>query len=472
MIKVSKLGAAALAIALSVAFATPATASAAGYPVVAITQEQVENGQTYGDGTITTDEKIIYQTTDYEAYRTERAKYSNRDDISFTSRTISGKTNYYIIQRTYKNEITGATGDKKTVAPEVKATDDWFLTKQVYVNAGEPTYLRVNLINGDTSIKGVKSSKKGVLTAEIDKKNSSVSISEFGASYKTDAAGNYYYLSTTGVKTMLPKDKWGYCDTDSAEYKATNGSRASIMIKVNPKKAGTSKVSFKIYNKDGKQTGKASVKVVVRSDSDVFKTLTFGGKSLIQKKYGDTNYINYGRRHGSYDENVSNKTKGKLVVKANKGYKVVKIQVGTIKKAQKYDGYFYDKYSNSFYNEDSEYYSYSESGKYSGLPGVDLNGDGDVLDTVYGIEEANCSMNFKTVKSGKTIALGKYGYAGSAEQTYVSKSKSGNKTRKTTEKVQSAFAPTTILITYYNQETKAYRTVSYTVWRTAAGSKK
>ncbi|WP_408071725.1 hypothetical protein [Butyrivibrio sp. JL13D10] len=452
MRRVSKLGAA-LAVALSVAFATPSAAHAAAIPTVRVGLEKKKINDTYSDSLITEDNNVVFKTTDEKAWDAEWKKYSNDRSYQRTSKTIGSVTTYYIYQTTYKNEITGASSlVRDDVAPEEKNAEESTFTSTVYVDEGVPTDLAVSLRSGDTHIKKIKSSKKSVLSAELNKKKSTVTKTDKNVSYYTDKDGNKYYYKTTGEKVYLPKDN----TKDSPEYKATNGSSATAYIRINPKKTGTSKVSFKIYNKDGKETGKASIKVIVRSDSDILKTFTFAGKNLLPKKWGEANYINNGRKINESNYNYTDKKKGKLVVKANKGYKIVKIQVGTFEKPTAVNGYSYDKYTNTYYNTDNEYYSDSRSGK-GVTKHYDYNGDGDYLDTVNGNSEYYAGLKFKTVKSGKTIKLGKYASEShNWTTTSVDKNKDGNKTTVTNSKYYNDYATTLIVVTYYNKETRNY----------------
>ncbi|WP_026526048.1 hypothetical protein [Butyrivibrio sp. VCD2006] len=485
--KFSKLGAAALAIALSLTTLAPISANAAGYPTVDIELSTTKTNQTFDDALITENNTVIYSTTDRNAFTVEWDKYKNLQGYSRDSSSTDGKNyTYYIIQKTYKNEITGAVGlSKADVSPNSQYTEEKTLTKEVYVVAGEPTILNVELMNGDTAIKKVKSSKKKVVTAALDKKHKSVTITSSHPQIYSDNTG-YYYRKSTGEKVYIPKSASGYSyDKESAEYKNSNASSASIGILLNPKKAGTSKVSFSIYNKDGQQTARVSVKVIVRSDNDVFKTLSFGGKSLIQKKYGNSDYINYGKRTSAYDLNVTTKAKGKLIVKPNKGYKIVKIQVGTYTKPTKIGGYSYDVYTNTYHNSQSEYSSKTRSGK-GYFTHHDRNKDGDYLDKVYGSYESEVGMKYQTVKSGKTIKLGQYAYNAdsvttASTSTYTSGGGCGcdstpvtttTEASTTTRSSYDQYAKTNILITYYDQRSRAYRVTTYSLYRPVKGKKK
>ncbi|WP_026498124.1 hypothetical protein [Butyrivibrio sp. WCD2001] len=467
MRKFSKIGATALALALSVAFATPASVNAANYPVKYIELEREKTNVTYSSKLITEDNTIIYQTTDYKAFQAEAAKYSGDSTVKRVTTTVKGNKTYYLVRTTVKNEISGATGSDAD--PKATYAEEETLTKRIYINSDGPTLLGVGLRNGDVAIKKLKSSKNSVLTATIDRSKGGVAKTDENADIEKDKNGNYYYRTSTGQKIIIPKNAKGTgYDQESAEYKNSNGSAAAVYIKLTPKRCGTSKVSFAVYNKYGKQTGKIAVKITVRSDGDVFKTFSFGGKSLIQKHYGDKNYINYGRKVNSYDYNLSTKKKGRLVVKANKGYKIVKILVGTYEKPKSIKGVDYDKYSNTYYDVDNEYGSSSAKGKTNATP-HDYNGDGDVLDKVYGNYEYNRGMKYKTVKSGKTIKLGQYGSdSGKWTTTEVDKdAKLGNKTTTIDEVYYSDYAPTNIMVVYYDIEDKYYGVTSTTIYAKA-----
>ena len=476
----SRIGATALALALSVTFVTPTTVLAAkeNYDArVDVELERKKTNDTYSYGCITTDVKVVGQYNDYDAMiaAAEAAgyykdgKWVDGYDWEEQYDEATRKDVYFITYTTYKNEITGQSSVKKDdVNPDPTYTKELSLTSKVYIDTDEVTLLKIPLRSGDTTIKKVKSSKKKVLTATLDKKNNSKYVTNDNIyAWNPDSDGNYYYYTTTGTKVILPKDSEGNLDETSEAYKNSNASSGTAYIVLTPKKSGTSKVSFDIYNRNNVKTGSASITVVARSDSDIFKKLTFGGISLIEKKYGDTNYIDYGRKVNDSDNGYTTKTKGKLVVKANKGYKITKIEVG--------------KLTNKTVNGDADIYfgtrnidneSYTSTTNYKGTNHfVDLNGDGDYLDTVRGQSESNSNFTFKTIKSGKTLKLSTVGYNGTlAETTNYKKMKNANGdlvNSTSTSKGQYNLAPTVIRITYYDKDAREYDVAEYTLWRKA-----
>ncbi|MBE5859455.1 MAG: hypothetical protein E7301_04945 [Butyrivibrio sp.] len=476
----SRIGATALALALSVTFVTPTTVLAAKENYDAreyVRLERKKTNDTYSDGCITTDVKVVGQYDDYNAMiaAAEAAGYYKDDEwvdgYAYEDRynAATSKYVYFITYTTYKNEITGQSSAKREdVDPDSTYAQEQSLTSKVYIDTDEVTLLGIQLRNGDTTIKKVKSSKKKVVTAKLDKKNSSKSVTNDNVwDWDRDSAGNCYYYTTTGTKVILPKDSEGNLDFNSDAYKNSNASSGMAYIALTPKKSGTSKVSFDIYNRNNVKTGSASITVVARSDSDVFKKLTFGGKSLIEKKYGDTNYIDYGRKADDTDNGYTTKTKGKLVVKANKGYKITKIEVGKL--TNKTENGSSDIYfgTRNIDNED-----YTSTTNYKGTNHfVDLNGDGDYLDTVRGQSESNSNFTFKTIKSGKTLKLSTVAANGTTTATNNSKKdKNANGelvNRTTTGKYQENLAPTVIRITYYDKDEREYRVKDYTLWRKA-----
>ncbi|WP_026497104.1 hypothetical protein [Butyrivibrio sp. WCD3002] len=456
--KLFKLGVAALASALSIACAIPSTVSAAGYPTITLEFEHAKTNTTYDDYLISLDNQVVYQTSDKAAWNQEFKKYKDQSDTYYKTYQIKNNVaTYYIVKKVYQNEVTGATGTKSEVSPSATYSDTASMGGTVYVDAGVPTRIHVKLCGGDIKVGNVKTSKSKVFTAKLDNRNSIINYSDEHAKIEHDTKNDqYYYYKSTGEKVIIPKKGTGF-DQESPEYVSSNRSSADIYLLLTPKKKGKAKLKFKIYNNAGKVTGNVSVNVVVRDNSSIFKTFTYAGKSLIQKTYGDKNYINYGRSLNSYDYNFTNKTKGKLVVKANKGYKIVKIQIGSYRrKANK--GYRNDSFNNTGYEEDVEGNRTDQyaNGVYNGC---DLNGDGDALDKFYGQEENGTCYYYKIVKSGSTIKLSKVGslanYCDGKRYFNDDVDGSPRSTRAITKR-NSEYAPTRILITYYDQEAKHY----------------
>ncbi|WP_408071722.1 hypothetical protein [Butyrivibrio sp. JL13D10] len=483
MMKFSRIGATALALALSVTFLTPSTVSAANEKNYDAEYEvglgNVRTSTYYDDDLVSVDNKKIAEyATKAEAEKAfADAGYKEDDGYSVKNWVKGGKDVWVIIQKIYKNEITGKTASKEEEVVDKYASEVQF-DKTINIKKGEVTLLRVSLINGDTAIKKVKSSKKKVVTAALDKKNTSKMETNENVSYymlEKDNDGNYFYYTSLGTKVIIPKDKEGDPDTSSNEYKNSNASSASVGIKLTAKKPGKAKLSFDVYNKNGTKTGTASITVVVQSDDDVFKTFSYGGKSLIMKNYGDSNYINDGREVGGSDNNFTDKKKGKLVIKANNGIKIVKIEIGKLSK-KSFNGVVNDD-DGTYENIDDDFETRTASGKSTYHP-VDLNGDGDFLDTIYGISEKNGeAFTYKKFKSGKTLKLSTVGVSstGKSSISYKKYVKNANDELvyfNSTGTSQSNLAPTVIRVTYYDKENKSYRVTTKTLYTTAKNSKK
>ncbi|MCR5100193.1 MAG: hypothetical protein K6B41_02415 [Butyrivibrio sp.] len=399
------------------------------------------------------------ETTDTTTY----SYYTWNDGYSSTTIDYNGADYYVITKTTYTNTITN---QSSTTRSDISGSKDNVTTiaDTVYVKSGEDSYLSIGLKNGDTSIKNVKSSKKKIMTAKLFNKLGSTTITNDRVYTSLDEAKTtqYYYTSLGEKKIAATRTSTSEAWTYTADYISSNGSSAIAYIKVSPKKAGKSVISFDIYNNSGVKTGSKKIKVIAQADTDVFKTFTYAGKSLIEKTYGDTKYINYGKSTSDSTFNVVSKKKGKLVVKTNKNYKIVKIEVGKLSKAANSGAINYD---GTAYSNPDAYYTYAYSGTTTTGKKVDLNGDGDYLDTINGIDEQDVDFTYSTVKSGKQLKLSTVGYNNGNETTvtaykgydYVAKASTAI-TSTSTDSDKSLYAPTAIKVTYYDKVTKTYTT--------------
>ncbi|WP_026526051.1 hypothetical protein [Butyrivibrio sp. VCD2006] len=513
MRKFSRIGATALALALSVTFLTPTTAMAAkstksskastteelgkvGSDTLYVNEdvkvlgEYTGTGSSIGEASDNAELQVVNagipggwlsatQTGDFirKIYLwngTNYTSYYYKDGIHISQEQTSvygDATQSYKItvkQTTYVNPVTGKTSVKSStdVYTNDNAAQQKFVSG-IRIKTGETTYLEVPLKNGDTNITAVKSSKKKIVTATRFTKKDRVVESNDNIDVQTETVDgkttNYYYTST-GDKVILGEDY-----SKDVNYLTKTNSRANVYIKLEAKKSGKSTLSFNIVNAQGAQTGSVKVTVYSMADTDVLKTFTFGGKSLLHDYSSSKNFW-YGKKPGDTLYDVSTAKSGKLVVKANKTYKIVKIEVGklfteplTSEKAAK-EGYNYG-------------YSYNASGTTVEGHKVDLNGDGDTDDTIGGIDESDVDFKYSTVKSGKKITLSTVGYDQShtVEKTaransdgtgyyYENEAKQAVK-EKTTNNGYNLYAPTHIKITYYDTLGKTYGTVGRTIYR-------
>lgn len=184
-----------------------------------------------------------------------------------------------------------------------------------------------------------------------------------------------------------------------------SSSQSSGYVGVYAKKTGKYTVSFDIYNSQNKKIKKLTVKVNVIeptfSNDGPFKSVTFDNKAY------------------DYEKAIYNKNSVKVNVKMNKGYKLKKI----------------------------EYKTYSK-------PAVEANSS---YSTTYSNSEIT-----KTVKNGKSIQLGHYGYYYGHDYSYAY----GTYSYESYSRNSDIMAPTTVIITYLDKNKNTVST-SYTLYHLA-----
>ncbi|WP_026499582.1 hypothetical protein [Butyrivibrio sp. WCD2001] len=519
MMKLSRIGAAALAVALSVTLCTPTTAIAASKkkPLAAVELDKQGDGsegvdidkkeyvfdgvedetnnidaedvarmkmaaQGVAEGWLSDQysqqyfeyefwapviENGVVRTKDY--YSKGNFEY-NRANVGNYS-TDDGKT-YRIIATvtTYKNRTTGATGarEKDVVNKDITHT----FAKGIRVKTGEITYLSVPLVNGDVGITNVKSSKKKIVKAERFNKKDTVTVSNDNISVEVDADGTEYFYTSTGQKIILGNNKTeGYDRTKVAEYASRTDSSATCWIKLTPNKSGKTKLSFDITNSTGTVTGHVETTVYSVATTDVFSKATYAGKSLLTD-YSNSKNLNYGRLETDTEWDVSTAKSGKLSFKTTKNYVIKKIEVGTLfaetntVQKNEYQDYYYER---------------SASGSRVQNHEVDLNGDGDTVDTINGITESNVNFKYTTVKNNKKIKLSTIGYDATYSNSSKSRGKANTATGKTnywdtnaagnpveettTNNGYSLYAPTIVKVTVLDKLNDQYATYNFTIYR-------
>ncbi len=248
--------------------------------------------------------------------------------------------------------------------------------------------------------------------------------------------------SSSNLKIKVNGDYYKYTDYDGY---------TSIAIKAYAKKAGTYTIKYNLTYQDDNsvyQKEERSIKVIAK-EYKPFTKVTFAGKSLWYDKNSASKYI--------YKTNdFTTKSKGKLVVKAAKGFKINKIEVGTYESKTVSANEYYNS-NNTLTNEDTDTYSttYSFSGSYK--TAKTFADDYKLYDT-YG-NPIYCK--WKTVKSGKNVKLSKVLSGDSKGNltktvTYTNKLSGQVTTTKTSEKYnyrKGASAPTIIRITYTDTRT-------------------
>lgn len=509
MRKLSRFGAAALALALSVTFLTPVQAQAAkpeNYGASLKLKEDIPDRGvidvdkiTIGDITgkandkqsayenalenialalagkgLATTTKPAIETNKYDEIETaDGTKYYTwydwdnidyNDDVTFKGVYTWKYTN----TQTKKSSVFLKEVQNNYTSDEAKARS---FQSALRVKKGEITYVEVPLTGGDTTIEKVKSSKKSIAKVSIYNKISSdtTDTTERHVEYEevtdpTTKKTSYtvYYYTTVGARVVVGTYE-SLEDAEKAmnEAEAIASTSAVRYLKVDAKKSGKTKLTFNIKNKNG-NISKVSTTIFVVDDDDIFSKLTYAGQSLLADKDLEKKSF-YETGSGNF---FTTKAKGKLVAKANKNFVIKKIEVGR---------YYTENYNygmegtypdGSKYDNSGSYSAYSSTGKITKHM-VDLNGDGDYDDTINGISERLVTYKYKKVKSGKTIKLSKVGekYDSSFSSTKKDKNWFNDEygSVSSTSKTRNFSAPTEIRITYYDKLLKNYGTATYTI---------
>ncbi|SDB41340.1 hypothetical protein [Butyrivibrio sp. INlla16] len=361
----------------------------------------------------------------------------------------------------YKNTITGemayneddlSGGNRLTETPN-------YIDSKITVHTGDFDDIGILLDGGNVEIRNIKSSNKKVVQARLGDTwvNKTTKIKDINK----DDKGFYYVANNgSGENIYVP----------SADTKV-NASSAIISIRVFGKKVGKAVISFDIYDVNGTKTGSAKVTVVSTKDKAI-ESITFAGKSLEQ---GDTigktdnKYIYKGKDINTFYEYTTKKA-GKLKVKTGKNYNLVRIQVGVLEK-YKWDSSMDPHYGEDNYSTADATYSKTKAIETTGAHPVDLNGDGDYDDTIDGMRESAVMFRYKTVKNNKKITLGKLpDYTNQTDidsETYNNANANQNKSESSIINSQNAAnrAPTRIKVTVYNKIDKKYEDYEYEIYK-------
>ncbi|MCR5341813.1 MAG: hypothetical protein K6E70_00420 [Butyrivibrio sp.] len=406
MTKFSKLGATALAIALSFTMVAPVTAKA-----------------DYED-----DHYSVHENTFYD--RDYNGTYDEDGDFTATTEI-------------YKNKVTGDTytwkkGEKWDGDAYRKATKSWFGNpKKVQVGVKGAFKFQLSAESGqefDGKLK-VKSGKGLVKVKQLGKTESEV-LPVYDSNAK-----QYYFTKNDGTKEYV-----GNLTQD--QVYAAKRTRYSYTYAIYGKKAGSAKLQYKIAGK------KYKIKVTVTDDSRPFKSITFAGKSYqLDYNTGATNPNYYAKQSSNKAGNFyTNKKKGKFRVTMNKNYKFVAMYV--LKDTD---------YETTNYTYDKNGYDGSSIDR-KAVNGIDLNNDGDFEDEIDGITEKsyeNVSFTKYTKKSPKI----KLNTSFEKIDTNTTRYDGAGKTNpvKYSQKYTGDVADTTILIVYQNKITKGYGLKTITI---------
>ena len=387
----------------------------------------------------------------------DEAGWDSNDDDRVGEWSTDGTTySYYltIYQTTYKNNITGETSAKESDLTGVDLVSVNSIPKKTSVYTGAYKDITLYLNCGNIKIQKIKSSNKKVIQAR--------------------AISNYTY-KTTSNKT-LSKDQVGYYYTVSGEKfyvpegTKVNNSYATVTLRVYGKKAGKAVVSFDIVDFNGAKTGSAKI-TVISSKTKPVASITFGGKSLDQGDViGSSNakYI-YNKQDINAVSAYTTAKSGKLKVTPSDGYKLVRIQVGSLDK-YKYDSSQDPDYAEKNYETAGKKYTNTKIIETTETHPVDLNNDGDYDDVVDGVYESAVTYRYKTVKNNKKITLSKvtsYRKTTTTSSTVVKDNEDASSSKEEISGATDAQAkaPTSIKVTLYDKSAKEYVDVYYTIYK-------
>ncbi len=389
-----------------------------------------------------------------EAYRC-----SSTSDTTGSGKDLTVNVYLTFTKTEYKNSITGEKSySSKDLTGSTKYVGDNSIPTKATVYTGDYESIYVYLGSGNVNIKHLKSSNKKAVQVKSFVEETIRTSSYYDI--RKDSQG-YYYEPDRGADKVYV----------SGPDVKVNRSRSVIMLRVFGKKTGKSVISFDIVNTEGVKTGSAKITVVSNTSKPIDK-ITLGGKSLDQGDTvgtADSNYI-YNKKNVNTYYRYTTMKNGKLKVTPNKDYKLVRIQVGHLEK-YKYDSSTDPEFGDTNYTTsdvtktDRTHIETTSSHK------ADLNGDGDYDDVVNGISESSVLYRYKTVKNNSKIKLSKtpqYTKETSSNSTTYSNSNASENSyysRTDNSKGGCLAAPTSIRITLYNKITKDYEYVQYVVWK-------
>ncbi len=490
-----RLGASLLTGALSLSMLL-----APSIPALAYTADGRAVDTTYevGDLFIDKDENVVaYYTKEQlkemkenntKEYRDLKDKIGGEPIDELEKTKIAGKVYYVYTETIYKNTLTG-----KTSKDSDDITTDKGMPKTVAINTGAFYELELKFANGNVGIKNLKTSKTNIATAVIASQHQDITNKKERVSRDPSKKNKYYYYDAYGKKIYVKAGT------------VINSSSGSVRIRIKGLKSGTSKMTFNIVDKDGKVTKKNQAITIKVNATQPFAKLTYAGKNIIKNPVVgalDKDYLYYGLNTDTDASNNSSlyttTAKGKLSVKMNKNYKLMKIEVGSLYE-EKYTTYTRNSNKSTYFKGkklESQYTDEEQFNEYNGTIKsehyYDLNGDGDFLDIVNGIKETDVSYKFKTIRNNSTVKLSKITgdtitnskiYNDSAWTYELERDAAGNAVKDENDNYKkvytlldkndfnlykksssSMYAPTNLRITYYDKTEKSCKLFNTTIW--------
>ncbi|MBE5861171.1 MAG: hypothetical protein E7301_13760 [Butyrivibrio sp.] len=348
-----------------------------------------------------------------------------------------GNVEYKYTSEVYKNRITGQTWDSSVRDKDAQWASQHYVAdvKKLSIGIDEYQTFDIKLIGGDVLGKVKVASGKKNITIALEAKSEEDVFPKYD--YKTKEV--YFENEEERTKKVIATSEDYPTDEQMNAWKSKE---ATYTYRIFGKKTGAAKIQYTLNGK------KHTVKVNVSNDARVFRNVTYAGKSLTfdASKTGTNANILYAQTANKEGIPYTTKKSGKFSVKMGKNYKFVKMFVV---KPTPYE-------TKTTTTENSYSKSTSSYLQRQITTGADLNGDGDTLDRVYGIDETDFKDSVvQTInKKSAKIKLNTSAFQRNDNSTLTYKD--DNTTISKTSYSKSNLAETSVYVVYQNKITKQY----------------
>ena len=375
------------------------------------------------------------------------AEYKKNDKGEITGKTQTGTK--------YTNKVTGETYTYDYKA--YKSTGDYYkatlydngIRKSLIVGTNDYNEIKVNLDPGST-ITSIKVSKgKNLITLTQSKFESEVVEPDWDSEAK-----KFYFRKLTGDKEYIALSELH----TPAEWEAAKRVKNSYAYRVYGKKKGNAEVKITVKDAAGK-VKTTKVKVPVSDENRRITKVTYAGKALtMDYNKGSNNSGYYAKQSSNKAGNFYvTKKSGKFKVTLGQNYKFIAAYV--IKpnpyttKTDTVDNSSSSHKDVTTTTESIRQYAY----------GIDLNGDGDFEDTINGINESSYkNKSFVKVGNNRKITLNTI--PNKTDKTVVrTYGDQGQYTSTERHMSNSNLATTEVIVVYQDKLTKEFLTETYSI---------
>ena len=252
---------------------------------------------------------------------------------------------------------------------------------------------------------------------------------------KDSATGRFFYRDYITGERVYVENRETDVRVNKAVYK----------IRLYGKKKGKARIELPVTDKNNNQINKKVINIEITDNDRIFTSVTFGGKSLNLDIPNMKNYIGSGNSQNEIPYITAKK--GRFKVKPNKYYSVKAIYM---KKAVGFEKKDLNKIS-------------ATTGSYMvrTQKAIDLNGDGDCNDVIYGIEETpNGNWVYEKIRNGQVVKLSNV--PNTLSDTHYSYSREGyGPNYEYYEKEKSNIATTYFIVVYVDKRSGEYRTTEF-----------